>query len=424
MQMQKKKILVVSNNCFSQSNSNGRTLGNLFIGWPKDDIAQFCVIAQDPNWEICDNYYCLEDKTVLKSFVKCKKAVGRRLFNQGTKQLSETKRANIGKKTLYKVALREVIWSGKRWCSKNFQQWLDDFNPDQVVFQFGDTIFMFNIALYIATYRNIPLVIYNTEGYYFFPRNWHQKAFGDAWLFQLYRRAYRKKVESIMRIASHSIYLNDKLKADYDKVFNVPSSVIYNSCSISKSEEPLFSADRPRISYLGNLGLDRDSALIEIGALLQDINSGYKIDVYGSADEAMKQRFAAAPGVDYKGLVSYEKVKDVISKSDILFHVETERGYSERHLQYAFSTKIADSLASGRCFLVYAPAHLACSQYVINNKCAWVATNKEELLEVLNSIICDNELRTVTLNNAIEIAAKNHNLIKNASTFQKVLLNI
>ena len=68
--MQRKKVLVISNNCFSLSNSNGRTLGNLFVGWPKSDLAQFCVIAQDPNWELCDNYYCLEDKTVLKSFIK------------------------------------------------------------------------------------------------------------------------------------------------------------------------------------------------------------------------------------------------------------------------------------------------------------------------------------------------------------------
>ena len=419
-----KRVLVLSNNCFSLSNSNGRTLGNLFEGWPKSDLAQFCVIAQDPNWDLCDNYYCLEDKTVLKSFVKCKKAVGRRLFNQGTKQLSETKRANIGKKTLYKVALREIIWSGKRWCSKNFQQWLDDFNPDQVVFQFGDTIFMFKIALYIATSRNIPLVIYNTEGYYFFPRNWHHKSLGDSWLFKLYRRAYRKKVEAIMRIASHSIYLNDKLKADYDKVFNVQSSVIYNSCSISKSEEPLFSADRPRISYLGNLGLDRDSALMEIGALLQEINSDYKIDIYGSADEAMKQRFAAAPGVDYIGRVSYEKVKDVISKSDILFHVETEKGYYESQLQYAFSTKIADSLASGRCFVIYAPSHLACSQYVINNKCGWVATNKEELKSVLESIIYNKTERDEIIKTSLKVAMQNHDLSTNAKLFQSIILSV
>ena len=109
---ERKKVLVISNNCFSLSNSNGRTLGNLFVGWPKSDLAQFCVIAQDPNWELCDNYYCLEDKTVLKSFIKCQKAVGRRLLNQQTNNSSNTMRASIGRKTLYKVAARELIWAG------------------------------------------------------------------------------------------------------------------------------------------------------------------------------------------------------------------------------------------------------------------------------------------------------------------------
>lgn len=420
--MQRTKVLVISNNCFSLSNSNGRTLGNLFTGWPKQDLAQFCVIAQDPNWELCDNYYCLEDKTVLKSFIKCKKAVGRRLLNQQANNSYNTKRASIGRKTLYKVAVRELIWSGRRWYSEQLKQWLDDFNPDQIVFQLGDSIFMFEIALFIAKTRNLPLVIYNTEGYYFFPRNWHQKACGDTLLFSLYKRKYKKKVESMMQQASHCIYLNDKLKADYDKVFNVQSTVIYNSCSILKSDEPLFSNDSPRISYLGNLGLDRDSALIEIGSVLQELNQAYSIDVYGGADENMQQRFNAAHGVNYKGLVSYDEVKRVIAQSDILFHVETEKGYHERQLQYAFTTKIADSLASGRCFIVYAPKQLACSQYVINNKCGWVATNKEELREVVSSVLNDEIRRTDTLTKAVQIAAKNHNLIKNASKFQEILL--
>lgn len=422
--MQHKKILVVSNNCFSLSNSNGRTLGNLFVGWPKSDLAQFCVIAQDPNWDLCDNYFCLEDKVVLKSFLKCKKATGRILLKQETDHNSDTVRASIGKKTLFKVAIRELIWSGKRWYSKHLQKWLDDFNPEQIVFQLGDSIFMFEVALYISKSRNLPLLIYNTEGYYFFPRNWHQKTFADGWIFKLYRRAYRKKVESIMQIASHCIYLNDKLKEDYDKAFSAKSTVIYNSCSISKSVQPLFSSAPPRISYLGNLGLDRDSALIEIGSVLQEVNSTYNLDIYGRADGQMQKRFKEACGVNYKGLITYDEVKNVISNSDILFHVETEKGYHERQLQYAFTTKIADSLASGRCFIVYAPKYLACSQYVKDNKCGWVATNKEELRDIIWRIIHDEESRDQIINNAVLVATENHDLIKNASKFQKILLSI
>ena len=423
--MQRNKVLVISNNCFSLSNSNGRTLGNLFVGWPKSDLAQFCVIAQDPNWDICDNYYCLEDKTVLKAFMKFQNAVGRMVSKQVlTHGNTDTVRANIGKKTLYKVAFRESIWAGRRWYSEQFQQWLDDFNPDQVVLQFGDTIFMLDIAYYIATTRNIPLIVYNTEGYYFFSRNWHQKSFCDGWLFRTYRKIYKKKVESVMQIASYCIHLNDKLKDDYDKVFDVPSSIIYNSCTMCKSEEPLFASEVPRISYLGNLGLDRDSALIEIGSVLQEMNPNYSIDVYGRADENVQQRFSLAPGLNYRGLVSYDEVISTISESDILLHVETEKGYLERQLQYAFTTKIADSLASGRCFIVYAPRELACSQYVIKNECGWVATTKEELRRVIESVICDEHRRVSTLDKAVKTAYTNHDLMNNASKFQNILLKI
>ena len=69
-----KNILVLSNNCFSESNSNGRTLGNLFYNYPKSNIAQLCVIANDPNWKLCDNYFVVEDSAVLRAFFRFKKA--------------------------------------------------------------------------------------------------------------------------------------------------------------------------------------------------------------------------------------------------------------------------------------------------------------------------------------------------------------
>lgn len=424
-----KHILVISNNCFSQSDSNGRTLGNLFVGWPKENIAQMCVIARDPNWDLCDNYYCIEDKSMLKAFIKGRKAVGRKLEEQFTddhssKNIVETKRTNVGNKTVSKVVLRELIWAGKRWNSKSFQKWVDDFNPNVLVLQFGDSFFMLDIAYHIATTRNIPLIIFNTEGYYFFPHNWHHISKWDNWIFPIYKRIYCKKVERVMGIAKHCIYLNDKLQEDYDKVFGKTSTVIYNSSSVKWSNTPLFANKNPRICYLGNLGLDRDSGIIDIGEVLYNINPEYKIDVYGRANEDVQKRFAKAVGVEYKGLVSYDKVKQVISESDILFHVETMKGYKERQLQYAFSTKIADSIASGRCFVIYAPNELACSKYINLHRCGWVASTKEELREKIQEIINDKEARVSILENAKRVAIKNHCLESNATKFQNILKNL
>lgn len=70
------KVLVVSNNSFSESSSNGRTLGNLFIGWPKEKVAQFCISTTEPDYNICDNYFVLTDSCMLDAFKKFRK--GRR----------------------------------------------------------------------------------------------------------------------------------------------------------------------------------------------------------------------------------------------------------------------------------------------------------------------------------------------------------
>ena len=424
--MKKPRTLVLSNNCFSVSNSNGRTLGNLFYGWPKEMLAQMCVIAQDPNWDLCDNYYCIGDRAVLSAFLHFQKAKGVKLQmrDKAADQSLQSGRAAMGKKTLFKVLLRELVWSKRRWNSKSFINWVDSFNPEVIVLQLGDCCFMLDMALQLSKSRNIPLIIYNTEGYYFFDRNWHHVTAFDKVAFPYYRNKYRRKMEKVLTRAFHSVYLNDKLKEDYDEQFHKPSTVIYNSSNLAPSSKPLFEGLVPKFAYLGNLGLDRDSALVEVGEVLQDMDSEFFIDIYGGASEEVEKRLKNSRGVRFHGSVSYDEVKRVIAETDVLFHVETEKGYKERQLQYAFSTKIADSIASGRCFLVYAPKELACSKYIVTNKCGWVASNKEELKEQLQSIINNGEERRQIINQAGLVAASNHNFDNNARKFHCILSSI
>lgn len=427
MMKNNKRVLVVSNNCFSPSNSNGRTLGNLFHGWPQENLAQFCVIAQDPAWEVCNNYYCLEDRTLLSAFKHGKRAVGRKLqmplpVNTAHVVPKDTKRGLVGKKTLLKMMLREVVWAFNRWKSNDFEKWVDNFRPDIVVLQFGDSSFMIDIALYIAQSRNIPLVVYNTEGYYFFEKNWYNHSSTDLLLFPFYKYEYRKRVKRLMNYACHSVYLNDELKADYDDVFNKQSTVIYNSSSMQIGNPPKFIEGKTKISYLGGLGHGRDLAIIDVGDVLTNIDDKLYIDVYGPADEDALKRLSEAKGVVYHGVVPYDKVIETIYESDILFHVEPiSEDYN--HLKYGFSGKIADSLTSGKCFVLYAPKELACSKYMIQNKCGWFAEDKEDLQDVLLRVINNKQEREQILEKAKIVAKENHSFEKNAERFQTILCN-
>lgn len=411
------KVLVIANNSFSLTNSNGRTLGGFFIGWPKENLAQFCLSTDGPNYEICDNYYCLTDKSMLDAFIHFKKP--KRQILEPNKQINKSANTRTVKRTVFHILIRNLIWMSRKWNDKEFNQWLQDFNPDVVLLQSSDSVFMLDIALKVSKKRRIPLMVFNTEGYYFFKHNYYHKGVCDFIFFPLYQVWYKQKFRSLMNSVKFSIYGNDLLKKDYDKEFGGESIVLYTSSTLNLDKTP-FNQEHPCFSYLGNLSFDRPAALMEVGNVLQSINKQYHLNIYGRATSEVKKMLESNKGIKYHGFISYQDVLDVISMSDILFHVESEKERKES-LRYGFSTKIADSLASGKCFVLYSFPDIACAYYIRETEAGWFASNKEELMEVLKMIIYNSDEREKRLRKAHNVANSNHSVEKNKEVFHNCI---
>lgn len=67
------RVLVISNNGFSKTKSNGRTLGSLFQGWPKEILAQFYISSDNLDFGVCNNYFNFTDKEALLSLLNIRK---------------------------------------------------------------------------------------------------------------------------------------------------------------------------------------------------------------------------------------------------------------------------------------------------------------------------------------------------------------
>ena len=417
------KVLVVSNNSFSLTNSNGRTLGNYFIDWPKECLAQFCISTDGPNYNICNNYYCITDKEVLSAFINCKKARGTVLqskdFSKNKYELTHQKKL---RKNSCRVLLRHLIWKFNRWRSPEFIKWIDKFNPNLILLQSGDSAFMLHIATQLSKERKVPLIIFNSEGFYFFKKTYMHKCKIDWFCFPIYHKIYRNQFRKTMLQASYSIYLNTLLKEDYDKEFKDKKSIVlYSSSTLSFCRKP-FNANNPKFSYLGNFGYDRPRALVEIAETLQSINKNYYLDVYGNAFSSnIVDLFNSCEGIHFHGALNYEYVIRVIKKSDILFHAESQNKIWKESLKYGFSTKIADSLASGKSFFLYSSPDIACAKYIIQTGAGWFAKNKNDLKSELTLLISDEEKRKKVLEKAREVSFQNHNLTKNRNKFRDIL---
>ena len=162
--------------------------------------------------------------------------------------------------------------------------------------------------------------------------------------------------------------------------------------------------------------------MVEIANALQRISPDLKLDVYGKIpNQAVQMAFDQCNGIRHHGFVPYEKVVDIIHNSDVVVHTESFTDFYREDLKYAFSTKIADSLASGTCFLLYAPEEMACTEYLREHDAAWVISKKEELQTILERL-CDNQrAREQYIQSALLLARQNHSPKENTERFQTIL---
>ena len=415
------KVLIIENECLSRTTNNGRTLGNLLKGWPKNKIAQFCISMTDPDYDDCDNYYYVSDRDALNAFVKRKNVDGK--YIQSVQ--SEDSHRSVPRKSPFTMVVRNTIWNTNAWRNKSFYQWVEDFSPDVILFMNGDSYFMHKIATDLAEKYKLPMLIFNCEGYFFFDRNIRDKGIMPGLFQKIFITNYRKQFRKTIAYASHSVYLNDVLQQDYDNEFHKPSSVIYTSSEMEF--KPKFDiSERPRFSYLGTFYFDRYRSLIEIAEALRKINSSYRLDVYGNLQgfEEAREAFEHCDAINYCGMVPYSEVLNIIYSSDIVFQAEAFDEEKIYALKYGFSTKVADSICSGSNFFSYAPECVAFMHYLKKNDCAWFATNREELEDKLRQLLSDRDERVRILRRAEEIAKKNHRAEKARRNFQEIICYI
>lgn len=416
------KILVVSNNSFSKTSSNGRTLGNLFYGWPKDCLAQFCLSSDGPDYETCNNYFCASDRAVLKSLLRFKP-----VYPDDLTDFKPTAQSAISEnrilRTPVKSILRHVMWSLGIWRGKRFWQWLDVFSPDIVVLQSGDTAFMHDIALMISRKYQAKLFFFNTEGIYFMKNNYLPHGSLDSLFFPIYRCIYNHSYSRAMHGASYAIYLNDMLKEDNDTVFNIPSEVIYTSSSVRRSLRP-FNSQSPVFVYFGNFGFNRPIVLLQVAKILREINPSFKLHVYGKACTKTQNLFNSVENIDYHGFVDYDDIINIMDQSDFLFHVESQEDKFSESLKYGFSTKIADCLASGKTFIYFASPNIAGAQYLKRTGAGWVVSCENELKATIVNLLINEKERNKGIERSVIIAKKNHDIKILSQKFQSILQSL
>jgi len=399
-----KRTLVISNACFSSSISNGRTLEGLFGTAERENLAQFFVYGC-PDSAVCDNYYQVTDSDALRSLFTLR-TVGQRVKRQmASGGNAGGGRAGI-KKTPLKVLLRELVWYLGRWNNRELWQWIDEFAPEVICLFVANNTFLNRLAINVARKYNIPIVVYSTEAYYFMKFNYLTNR--PSVLYRIYYAWLQLSYSRLSKYVKCGFFNSTLLRDAYANAFLFPCHCIMNSSKISFRENYKLESKRPlKVSYLGNLGLNRHKALIELAQELRLMDERYCLDVYGVAPNAeVEVELRQCSAISFHGFVPYDKVIDIIHGSGLLIHVEWNDEILNRDLKYAFSTKIADSVCSGTPLLVYANRDLAEVVFLEENKCAFLADNRDALRNVLNQALNSEACRKDIIENAKNVSLR------------------
>ncbi len=413
------KILVISNNCLSRHNSNGRTLLNLLGGFLPEQIFQFYVANEVPSERTAAKFLRITDRDVIRSYPSFSKRVS--LWEDRPKTVPAEASHGVGgygKKTALKSLVRDLLWNTSGWVTRKLLAFARENGASVILLQAGDNVFLHRLARRVAKRSRLPLVIYNTEDYYFKDYDYMKRTMGAGLIYRAYHRAFCREFRKLIRASSTEVYNCGGLTELYNTALGREGKTVYGSTDFQPAESI---AEDGLISYTGNLGCGRHEVLMRVAKALQELSPDLCLDVYGPADERIAADITACRGLRYHGFVSYGEVCRVIRDSRLLVHVESFDEYYRRDTRFAFSTKLADYGASHIPTFIAAPATSETYAYMVENEAAFVAASADKIKDTLAEALFDGAERERKRQRALALSKANHSVEVNGKLFKEIL---
>jgi glycosyltransferase involved in cell wall biosynthesis len=159
-----------------------------------------------------------------------------------------------------------------------------------------------------------------------------------------------------------------------------------------------------------------------VADVLRSIDQNLKLDIYGNATAENRSLFEAHPSINYHGFVDAAALREVIEDADVLIHAESFDSKIIPKLRYAFSTKIAQCLCAGRCFISFAPAQTASSQYLAQLDGPVLVSDEQSLRKVLTDVIHEPALRQQLARKSGLVGEMNHQMKRTSQRIREEIL--
>jgi len=387
-----KKVLVLSTNAISDYDSNGKTIKNLLINVPDENIYQLYLKGTPGNNYSCNffNIYKGQFRNPPLSKFKSYNTENRLSFFSKISSF-------INFKLPIFFLFREYFYNCFFWKTHKLINFIKEIKPDLLLLFISNNTLLIRITIFISKTFNIPIVLYTSEDYYFKVSNYMSS--NPSIFYKEYFKILIKYYKLIEPLVSFCILNTFELMEKYKEEFSFSCTFIHNISTVDFIPNIAIYPNMV-VTYVGNLGVGRLHSLIEISNKLQEISNGLTINVYGPLPRTPNDIYLLhnTKGLLYKGFADKEKYLSLLRSSNLLIHTETSNPNKVNELAYSFSTKIADFICSGTPFLLYAPKEFVISNFVTKYKCGFYANNLNNLKQNLINALTNLDQRAEVVN--------------------------
>lgn len=412
------KVLVITYLPWREDNNIGNSYSNIFANTQdKYEFAHIYIRNGMPQNTLAKDYYHISIIKMMKRMFKPNLVVGERMKIEDFSQTEKTQFSSFFKKMKMLrwpvfFLVEELAGLSKSWKTKEFDQFIDDFDPDLIFGTLPDNPLISNLMLYVKNRKNIPLVTYPWDDYYSLH---HSNLSPIFWIRKMMQRHYLYKTAQ----ASEFLYvISNLMKDEYELAFKKDCRLMFKGYNFdaSKTLEKKKVEYTIQLGYMGNIGAGRWKTLALLASAIRDINvDGPKmmLNIYtlSPTDDKMK----AALNIDGTSRLNLpvpnEKKQKVMDGADILLHVEPFKKSEYQFYRASFSTKLVDYFYSAKCILAVG-GMTASTDYLLRNDAAICITDKCSIKESLMKIVDNPQLINEYAKKSWNCGLENHQIDK------------
>lgn len=411
-------ILVCTVNAWN-SKVGDNTFQNLLKDYPKEHLASFFIREETPDSDICSRYFRISEQKIIKSILKRNTKTGESLNIEkdsiDDSKLLKQKNLYRNKNNFYylKLFFREIIWKIGKWNTYEFNEFIDGFKPDIVIYEMSRYIHLNNIIMYI-------LKCTGAKGIGCFWDDTFTYKQEKSISYKILRFFQRKNLKKLAKETQVFFSITPKTKKEADSFFDIDSIVLTKPLSNMEDYKSPNCKKPYKMLYTGNLGIGRTETLQLVVDALQ--KKKIFLDIYtntfisGSMEEKLN-----TPNSEIHEAVSQDMALELQKEADILLFIESLKE-DNKVARLSFSTKITDYYAAGKCIFAVGNKDLAPVELLKETDSALVAVSKDEIDKCIDLLEDPNIIEQYALK-AFNTGRKNHSYKSIHDKFYNAILS-